>query len=379
MKIIVNIGIFFANIIYFFFKLFPTNYKKISFISRQSNEVALDFVLLKKELLKKDKDLEIVELCKTIDPGIKNKIKYFFHIFKQMYHIATSKVVILDTYCIPICILKHKKNLVVIQIWHALGSLKKFGYSSLDTTDGRSSKISKLMKMHANYDYILTSSEASKPNFQEAFNAKEENMVVMNLPRVDYLKSKDVEKQIKNDFYKKYPKVDKNKKIILYCPTSRKKGNLPLEEIVKSVDLDKYTLILKLHNNTNKIYFSKNKYYSSIHFSGMQMLHVADYIITDYSAIAYEAAITKKPIYLYIFDYDKYIDERGLYLDYKKEMPGFMSKNIKDIIENIEKDKYESDRTDKFLKKYIADLNINWTEKLADFVINKTTKERKSK
>lgn len=379
MKIIINIGIFFANIIYFFFKLFPTNNKKISFISRQSNDVALDFVLLKKELLKKDKDLKIVELCKTIDSGLINKIKYFFHIFIQMYHISTSKVVILDTYCIPICILKHKKSLKVIQIWHALGSLKKFGYSSLDTTDGRNSKISKLMRMHANYDYILTSSEASLPNFQEAFNAKKENMVVMNLPRVDYLKSKEVEKELKKDFYKKYPKVDKKKKIILYCPTSRKNGELPLNDIVKSVDLNKYTLILKLHNNTNKIYYAEKKYYSSIHYTGMQMLHVADYIITDYSAIAYEAAITKKPIYLYIFDYDKYIDERGLYINYKKEMPGFMSEDIKEIIKNIESDKYDNKKTEEFTKKYIADLTINWTEKLAEFVLEKIKKERKSK
>ena len=109
------------------------------------------------------------------------------------------------------------------------------------------------------------------------------------------------------------------------------------------------------------------------------MLHVADYIITDYSAIAYEAAITKKPIYLYIFDYDKYIDERGLYINYKKEMPGFMSEDIKEIIKNIESDKYDNKKTEEFTKKYIADLSINWTEKLAEFVLEKIKKERKSK
>lgn len=379
MKILINIGIFFANLIYFFIKLFPTHTNKITFISRQSNDVALDFILLKKELLKKDKKLEIKELCKKIEPGLKNKLTYILHILVQMYHIATSKVVILDTYCIPICILKHKKNLTIIQMWHALGSLKKFGYSSLDTADGRSSEISHLMRMHKNYDYILTSSEASLPNFQEAFNAQKENMVVMNLPRVDYLKSKKIEKDIKKEFYKKYPKVDKKKKVILYCPTSRKNSELPLEEIVNSVNLDQYTLILKLHNNTNKIYYAKDKYYEKIYFTGMDMLHVADYIITDYSAISYEAAITKKPIYLYIYDYEKYIDERGLYIDYKKEMPGFISKDIKKIIENIEKNKYEPERTELFLKKYIANLSINWTEKFAEFVIDKTTKEKESK
>ena len=372
MKVIINIGIFFANIIYFFIKLFPTNKNKITFISRQSNEVSLDFKLLKEELLKENENLIIKELCKKLESGLKNKISYVLHIFVQMYHIATSKVVLLDSYCIPICILKHKKSLTVIQMWHALGSLKKFGYSSLDTVDGRSSKISHLMRMHKNYDYILTSSEASLPNFQEAFNAKKENMVVMNLPRVDYLKSKKIEKELKAEFYKKYPKVAKKKKIILYCPTSRKKGELPLEEIVNTVNLEKYTLILKLHNNTNKIYYKEGKCYEEIYFSGMQMLHVADYIITDYSAIAYEAAITKKPIYLYIFDYDKYIDERGLYLNYKKEMPGLISEDIKEIVRSIEKNKCKNERTEEFCNKYIADLKINWTKELAKFVLDKT-------
>ncbi len=370
MTILVNICIFFANLVYLFFKLFPTKNNKISFISRQSNEVALDFKLAKKEMLKINKDLEIVELCKTIDPGIFNKIKYFFHIFKQMYHIATSKVVVLDTYCIPICILKHKKSLTVIQIWHALGSLKKFSYSSLDTKDGRDSKISKLMRMHKNYDYIFTSSAKSLPNFQEAFNAKKENMVIMPLPRVDFLKSKEEEKRVRKEFYEAYPNVSKKKKNILYCPTSRKEP-LPIDEIVNSTNLDKFNLILKMHDNTNKIYYEKDKYYDEIKFSGIEMLHVADYIISDYSAIIYEAAITKKPIYLYIYDYDRYIDERGLYLDFKKEMPGYMSKDIKKIMEKIAKNETDLSKEEKFVEESIYNVNDNWSKNMADFIIEK--------
>jgi len=373
MTILINICIFFANLIYIFFKILPTNKNKITFISRQSNEVALDFKLAKKEMLKINKDLKIVELCKTIDPGIFNKIKYFFHMFKQMYHIATSKVVVLDTYCILICILHHKKSLKVIQIWHALGSLKKFSYSSLDTKDGRNSKISKAMRMHKNYDYIFTSSEKSLPNFQEAFNAKRENMVVMPLPRVDFLKSKDEEKRLRKEFYEAYPKVSKKKKNILYCPTSRKEP-LPLEEIINSTDLNKFNLILKLHDNTNKIYYENDKYYDEIIFSGMEMLHIADYIISDYSAIVYEAAITNKPIYLYIYDYDRYIDERGLYIDFKKEMPGIMSKDIKTIMRKIEKNEVDLTKEQKFVEESIYNVKDNWSKNMAEFIIKQLGK-----
>ena len=233
--LILKIGIFILNVIYFFIKLLPTKKNKVTFISRQTDNIPLDFKMLKDKLGKiyeeaqnqklenetkiekqNSKNIEIVVLCKTLKSGIFNAIKYSLYMLKQMYHIATSKVVVLDSYCIPICVLKQKKSLVVIQIWHALGSLKKFGYSSLDKNDGRSSKMAKAMKMHHNYTYILTSSETSKKFFMEAFNAKEEQMKVMNLPRVDFLKSKDEEKNVKEKFYEIYPEVNNKKKNILY-------------------------------------------------------------------------------------------------------------------------------------------------------------------
>lgn len=371
MTILIKICIFFANVFYCLIKLFPTNNKKITFISRQSNNESLDMILLKEELLKLDSNLKIKVLCKRLEDGLFNKIKYIFHIFSQMYHIATSKVVILDSYCIPVCILKHKKSLTVIQMWHALGSLKKFGYAAFDKKDGRDSKLSKTMKMHKNYDYILTSSEISKPFFREAFNAKDENMLVMNLPRVDFLKDKKISAKIKKDFYGYYPEVPKNKKIILYCPTSRKDDDLPLEKMKASIDYQKYIFIIKLHNNDNQICYGKNDKYEEIHFSGMEMLHIADYIITDYSAIVYEAAVTEKPIYLYTFDYDKYVDDRGFFINYKKEMPGLISKDFSKIIKEIENNKYDAQKSKEFLNKYIGDLKTNWTKEFSLFIIDK--------
>ena len=41
-----------------------------------------------------------------------------------MYHLATSRACIVDTYIIPVSILKHRDELIIIQIWHALGAIK---------------------------------------------------------------------------------------------------------------------------------------------------------------------------------------------------------------------------------------------------------------
>ena len=107
MTIIIKIGIFFINVLYYLFKLFPTK-KKVTMISRQSNDETMDFKLLREEIERRDTNVEVVILCHMLDGGInssfKNKIKYVFHMFKQMYHLATSKMAILDSYCISVSI-----------------------------------------------------------------------------------------------------------------------------------------------------------------------------------------------------------------------------------------------------------------------------------
>ena len=91
MIIIVKIFKFILNVIYSIFKLFKTK-NRITFISRQSNSVNIDFLLLGEEINKKMKGYDVVYLCKTLDTGFLNKVKYVFHMFKQMYYISTSKV-----------------------------------------------------------------------------------------------------------------------------------------------------------------------------------------------------------------------------------------------------------------------------------------------
>lgn len=375
MKIIlIKIGIFILNIIYFFIKLFPIKRNKVTFISRQSNQLSLDFTMIAEELKKQNENIEIVFMCKKLGNGVAEKLKYCFHMVKQMYNIATSKVVILDSYCIPICILKQKKKLVVIQIWHALGSLKKFGYSSLDKNDGRNGKLARAMKMHKNYTYILTSSNISKQFFKEAFNAKDEQMLVMNLPRVDFLKSKKEQEKMKIRFLEIYPETNNKKQNILYCPTNRKGQKIPLEDMIKDIPFDKYNFIAKLHDGTEIIYVEDKKIQKDSNFTGMELLHIADYIITDYSAIVYEAAITQKPIYLYAYDYDSYQINRGTYIDYMSEMPGPICKDFKDIIKMIKENNYDEEKEKKFCEKYIENIEENATKKLANLILSNINK-----
>ena len=367
-----RIGIFFLNIIYLLVKLVPTK-NKVTFISRQSNNIPLDFELLQKELEKQISGVEICQLCKAFGNKPKKNliynIKYCLHIFKQMYHIASSKVVILDSYCIAVSVLKHKKSLKVIQIWHSMGTMKKFGYAILDSYEGSNNKIAKTMKMHNNYDYILCSSEAYADHLQQGFNCDKNKIIINPLPRYDLLKSESYAHKIQSELLIKQPSL-KNKKNILYCPTFRKnetKVKRAIKEIISVIDFDRYNLIVCLHP-LSKITFENSKVINGKDISTFEWLFIADYVVSDYSCVIYEAAILNKPIYLFNYDFEDYEVVRGLAIDYYKEMPGLISKSFKDIFISIEADTYDYSKLIHFKNKYIKDTD-NATQKIVDFIV----------
>lgn len=365
--LIIKIWKVFMRITYFFMKLLKTQ-NKVTFMSRQTNTRNIDFEMLIKELQKRDENIKVVVLNRRLEKDLKSKITYAIYMFKQMYHMATSKVIIIDSYAILVSILKHKKDTKVIQIWHALGSLKKFGYSILGKKEGRNKTTAQVMDMHKNNDYILTSSNISKKYFMEAFNAKEEQMVVLGLPRIDFLQSKVEEKNMKDKFYEMYEEADNNKENILYVPTDRKYKKIDVKKVVNSINYKKYNLIVKTHSGKEYIYVDKKKIEKGIYFLGLELLHVADYIITDYSAIVYEASLVNKPLYFYDYDYDEYMKNRGVYIDYKKEMPGMISKNIKTIMNAIENKKRNTAKIENFANKYIENKDINVTSAICDLI-----------
>ena len=382
MKILLIIALGLLKLFYLFIKLFPTQ-NKITLISRQSNKPSLDFILLNKKLSSKYK---VVMLCKKLEPGIQNKIRYVFHIFVQMYHIATSKVVILDSYCIPVSVLKHKKKLVIIQMWHAMGSLKKFGLSVLETDTKTSAfnktmsvdkkkEIANLMHMHENYDYIFASCKTSAPHFAEAFGYTLEHMVVMPLPSVDILNDSKYKKDITKEIRNKYKQMNKKKNII-YVPTFRpeEKEN-KIQDLIDNINYKKYNLIIKLHPLTKLSKYDDRVIWDK-DYSSRDMMIACDYIITDYSAIVYEASLLDKPIFFYTYDYNDYVKKRDFYTDFKKELPGVMCDNAKDLIRAIDNNKYDLDRIKKFKDKYI-DLN---DELICDRIMNfiETAIEKKS-
>lgn len=60
-------------------------------------------------------------------------------------------------------------------------------------------------------------------------------------------------------------------------------------------------------------------------------LNAVDVLVTDYSSVFFDYSITKKPVVLFMYDYDMYMSERGMYMDVK-ELPFTKLYTLKDFL-----------------------------------------------
>ncbi len=363
-ELFIVLGKLSMQIVYFFLKWLPTQ-KKVLFLSRQSNKLPLDFKLIINEL--EDQNYKIVTICNRIEKEkdiYRNLQKFISENFVTMYHLATSKVCILDSYSLQVSVLKHKKNLKVIQIWHAMGKIKQSGYQTLDKVTGRSSKMAKLLRMHKNYDVVIAGAPAWNKAYSSSFGIEENKLINIGLPRADYIYNN--QKQISDKIYKKYPSF-KEKKVILYAPTFRVNNNGSVQKIIDNIDYDKYDLIVRCHPK-QQLKIKNDSVYKCENVNIYELLTICDYFITDYSSLAVEAAALKKKTYYYLYDYNQYITTNGLNFDPLKELPTLSFKNAKELIKNIDKDIYDMKALLNYRKKYVPKDFQLATKKIADYI-----------
>lgn len=363
--LLISILKFGLKVLYAPLKLFKSK-DRIVYLSRQSNDKSIDMLLLERAIKDELLSYEQVFRLRMIPDGLLPKIKYCLGILGDMYYLATSKLAILDTYSITVSCLNHKKSLKVIQIWHASGAIKKFGLQSVGTKEGRDEAVSTAMCMHKNYDYILAPSEATAKHFMQAFGYGMDSFVFNALPRVDEVLT---DTGSTSRFYRENPALSL-KKIILYLPTFRQGEAQAVNSIksaFKNCDMADYDLIISTHPLFSDVEIESEFSYNG-KYSTYDLMKLADYIITDYSACAFEASVLMKPLYFYTPDYDEYTKDRGLNIDMKKELPTASFDDSEELLNSIKSQKYDLPALVSFKNKYMGSVENNNATKLALFI-----------
>ncbi|MBC5995860.1 CDP-glycerol glycerophosphotransferase family protein [Romboutsia hominis] len=336
---------------------------KITYISYRSNNITTEIKLISDEIHKIEPNTKEVFLMLKYKNTLLDKFRYVIEIIKQVYHVKTSKVVIIDGNNFVISNI-NKKDTRVVQIWHACGAIKKFGKDF-----ERKYEIK-------NYDFVITCSSSSKAILSSAFDVKEDQVVPLGYSKTDLLFDKHIMNKYKSKMYKKYPFL-KGKKVVLYAPTFRGEAvydkqmlKVDVENISKSLG-DEYILLCKYHPiiNSTKDYSEIENLYNVSDESLYKLFAVTDILISDFSAIIYDFSILEKPIILYTPDLEHYKQNRGLYVDYEEFAPGKITYSEEELINTILNNNVDVEKVKALKNNFFDYKDGKSTSRIAKFVV----------
>jgi CDP-ribitol ribitolphosphotransferase len=374
MRILIAVATWNARAIYAVLKaLFPAR-RKVVFLSRQSDTPSRDFTLLAEELRSRDPELEIVIRCRMVGRSALARFASIGPMVGQMYHLATARVCMVDGYVIPVSLLDHRPGLFVIQLWHALGAIKRFGYQALDREGGHSSVLASSMRMHRNYDIVVCSGSATIPIFAEAFGVDESVVRPLGMPRMDYLRAHADDASLTPvpppiaALRRRFPILaEVSRTVVLYAPTVRRVCADRYRDVTERFSGARYTLVVKPHPlETARVEGPEVVYAGDVDI--LDLLPLCDVVITDYSAVAFEACVVDLPVFFWVYDIDDYAAAHGLNIDPLAEMPEAASRDLGELAARIESGERHVEVTRMLKERYVS-APPGCTGRIADVVI----------
>jgi len=314
------------NLLSLGFRLLPIKKNRVTFLSNRT-DVPTGNLKAAYDTVKTMDGVDIRVLCKS---GAAGSIKSILPRFLYLY--MTSKVVYVDDYYHLISYVKKKKGTTLVQLWHGCGAFKTFGFSRYH----KDSALELYSANHRQYDLAIVSSEEVAELYAEAFGISRNKVLALGSPRCDVLTDTAYRKEMRTKFFDAFPSV-KDKKILLFAPTFRGKGNgdcyYPVEkfDVNKVLDAlgDDWAVVVKMHPYLKERIVPDDKHGISVIESDAcadwdinDILPATDYLVSDYSSVIFEASILDIPMVFLAFDLEDFIEKRDFYYDYKSFVPG---------------------------------------------------------
>lgn len=238
-----------------------------------------------------------------------DSFSFFTALFKSKYWVSNSSIERL----IPINSDKH----IYINTWHGV-PLKHLGPDE----DNLSYTVKNWYKK-VKFNLLVCSGEYDKKIFSKIFE-NTDNIQNVGLPRNESLvhdasNSYSIKKNLLEEL-----NLDPSKEILLYAPTFREydlnistESNRFFERDSLAKIQKKYNVLVRGHYFASDNMTSNSVVDVSAYSNLNDLMIGSDVLVSDYSSIIFDYLLLEKPIFLYMYDYSKYKDYRGLYFDPK--------------------------------------------------------------
>lgn len=233
--------------------------------------------------------------------------------------------------------------------------------------------------------YLLHPNKYTMDHMMEDYNLNAlftGKVILEGYPRNAIFLNKEKEKEIRD----RYSMGDKE--VFAYMPTWRGAASTAaksssyeetIEEILKRIDEslnDNQIMYVNLHplvQNNVEIINYKHIFKFPDEVNNYEFLNAVDVLITDYSSVFFDYSITKKPIVLFMYDYEEYMSERGMYMDIRK-LPFEKIYDLENLLEYIKKqDKsvnYNEEKYKEYVEKFLKYDSVDSIRNLNDYVFH---------
>jgi CDP-glycerol glycerophosphotransferase len=228
-----------------------------------------------------------------------------------------------------------------LQLWHGT-PLKLIGHDERARAySGARAHLQRMARDVARWDYLVSPSPACTEVFRSAFRFEGE-VWETGYPRNDPLRSPTAgprRLEVRRELG-----IAEDALVVLHAPTWRDDDKDPEGRFQQSVLLDHRALaralppgarlLVRLHRNVASRPGSDGFVQDvSDHPDVADLYLAADVLVSDYSSVVYDFAVTGKPIILFAPDLDRYRDSvRGFYFDYEDWAPGPVTSTSEELV-----------------------------------------------
>jgi CDP-ribitol ribitolphosphotransferase len=307
--------------------------RRILLATVSGERLAGNLAFIRDELERRSPMIPVVILAHRPGPGARGRLTGLWHGLVAGYHLATARVTVVDDYFFPMYVVDPRPGTTFVQVWHACGAFKKFGYSVLEKSFGADEAYINMVRIHANYDVCLVSSMRVAPYYAEAFDQPLDRFTSeTGIPRTDvFFGDIAIERAaaVRARFHLPGDRI-----VILYAPTFRGQSTtsasyddfLDLGAMARALSAS-HVLLMRLHpfvRDAARIPPELADFAIDVsdHPDINELMLVSDVLVTDYSSAIYEFSLLGRPICFLAPDHQAYEAERGFYFDYVSGVPG---------------------------------------------------------
>lgn len=345
--------------------------KQVTFLSNRSDRLSGNIKSVFLEMTKVP-GVEITVLCH------KGNLLHSLPVLRQFLRLyATSQVVFVDDYYHLLSYVKKKPEVQLVQLWHACGAFKTFGFTRL----GKAGGPKQTDPNHRMYDVAIVSSAEIAKHYAEGFGLSDDKVLATGIPRTDIFMDPQYAQTVQDGFYTKYPQL-RDKRIILFAPTFRGNGQMSayypadafhVDEFMEALPADT-ALLIKYHPFCPERPVIPEGYKDRVLDLSDEdelndLLFVTDLLITDYSSVVFEASLLDIPMLFYAFDLFDYISKRDFYYDFESFVPGKIVFSQRELTEAITTGDFESEKVPPFKTKFFDHLDGRSSRRVADLIL----------